>query len=128
MYAINKKTTFKAIKDWLKSLRESTDINKLAILVIGNKIDLPKEEREVDDDMINYLKEKEKVEVIEGSAKENTNVNEAFILLIDKMLELGLGNRRSSFREDDDEDEKSQSVKLNNLNVKNEKKAGCCRK
>ena len=78
--------------------------------------------------MINYLKEKEKVEVIEGSAKENTNVNEAFILLIDKMLELGLGNRRSSFREDDDEDEKSQSVKLNNLNVKNEKKAGCCRK
>ena len=57
---------------------------------------MPKEEREVDDEMVNALKEKEKVEIIECSAKENINVNEAFISLIDKMIELGLGKRRTS--------------------------------
>ena len=125
MYAINKKNTFKAIKDWLNNLRDNTDINKIAILVVGNKTDLPKEEREVDDDMIKSLKEKENVEILEGSAKENINVNEAFILLIDKMLALGLGKVKASFNEDDDEEnEKNKNIKLNNNKTQNKK--GCC--
>ena len=126
MYAVNKKNSFKAIKDWLNSLRENTDINKLAILVIGNKNDLPQNEREVNEEMINTLKEKENVEIIEGSAKENKNVNEAFILLIDKMLELGVGKRTTSFGDDDEENEKGKNVKLNNNKIQNGNKKGCC--
>ena len=79
IYAINKKSSFTGIKERLDSIRKFTDIKKLEILVIGNKIDLPKEEREVDEEMINAFKEKEKLEIIECSAKENINVNEAFI-------------------------------------------------
>ena len=44
IYAINKKSSIIAIKDWFNSIREDTDVKKLAILVMGNKIDLPKEE------------------------------------------------------------------------------------
>ena len=101
--------------------------------------------------MVNSLKEKEKVEIIECSAKENINVNEAFIslnflnvmkdvnifpkhiifltksiLLIDKMIELELGKRRTLFSEDDDEEnEKYKRFRLDNSNNRNMYRMGC---
>ena len=81
MYSIDKKSSFKAIKDWLNSIKERTDIKKVGLLIIGNKCDLPEEKREVDQEMVDTFKEKEKIDIIEGSAKNNINVNEAFILL-----------------------------------------------
>ena len=126
IYAINKKSSFTGIKERLDSIRKFTDIKKLEILVIGNKIDLPKEEREVDEEMINAFKEKEKLEIIECSAKENINVNEAFISLIDKMIELELGKRRTLFSEDDDEEnEKYKRFRLDNSNNRNMYRMGC---
>ena len=88
MYAINKKNTFKSIKDWISSIKESLNTEKLGLLIIGNKCDLPEEEREVDNDMVKALQDKEKVEIIEASGKDNINVNESFLKLIDKMIEL----------------------------------------
>ena len=43
IYAVNKKSSIISIKDWLNRIREHTDAKNLAILVMGNKIDLPKE-------------------------------------------------------------------------------------
>ena len=62
--------------------------------------------------MINTLKEK--VEIIECSAKDNINITEAFISLIDKMIELGLGRI-----EDDDESKHVKSFMLDNTNYRN---------
>ena len=45
--------------------------------------------------MINNLKENKNIEIIKCSAKNNINVNESFIILIEKMLELGLGHQKS---------------------------------
>ena len=123
MYAINNKTSFRAIKDWINSIKESVDINKTGLIVIGNKIDLPPEQRKIDNDMIESLKEKEKVEVIEASAKTNINVNEAFISLIDKMLGLGIGNVKTAIGDEDEEDGKN--IKLNNA-TKRQNGGGCC--
>ena len=76
--------------------------------------------------MVNSLKEKEKVEIIECSTKENINVNEAFISLIDKMIELELGKRRTLFSEDDDEEnEKYKRLRLDNSNNRNMYRMGC---
>ena len=123
MYAINKKETFKAIKGWINNIREGINIDKIGLIVIGNKCDLPENEKEVDEEMVASLKEKEKVEVILASAKNNTNVNESFIQLIEKMLALGIG-QKASFIDDDDE-EGGKNVKLNN-NVNKNKKKACC--
>ena len=123
MYAINNKTSFRAIKDWINSIKESVDINKTGLIVIGNKIDLPPDQRIIDKDMIESLKEKENVEVIEASAKTNINVNEAFISLIDKMIGLGIGTVKTAIGDEDEEDGKH--IKLN---AKGQKGGGggCC--
>ena len=123
MYAINKKETFKAIKGWINNIKEGINIDKIGLIVIGNKCDLPESEKEVDEEMVASLKEKENVEVILASAKNNTNVNESFIQLIEKMLALGIG-QKASFIDDDDE-EGGKNVKLNN-NVNKNKKKSCC--
>ena len=124
MYSINKKSSFKAIRDWLNSIREGVDIEKIGLLVIGNKCDLPTEEREVDDEMVKVLKDKEKVEVLEASAKNNINVNDAFILLIDKMIKLGLGKVKASFGNDDDDNE--NGIKLDKKQKKKSGNGNCC--
>ena len=122
MYAVNKKKTFRAIKEWLNNIKEGIDINKVGILIVGNKIDLPLEEREVDEEMVKNLKENENIEIIEGSAKNNINVNECFVKLIEKMLELGLGQKKESLEE---EDENAHNVTLNE-SINKKKKSKCC--
>ena len=123
MYAINNKNSFKAIKDWINSIKESVDINKTGLIVIGNKIDLPPDQRKIDKELVESLKEREKVEVIEASAKSNINVNEAFIALIDKMIGLGIGNVKTTIGGEDEEDDKN--IKLG---AKGQKAGGggCC--
>ena len=122
MYAVNKKKTFRAIKEWLNNIKEGIDIKKVGLLIVGNKIDLPLEEREVDEEMVNSLRENEDIEIIEGSAKNNINVNECFIKLIEKMLELGLGQKKELLEE---EEENSQNITLNE-SVNRKQKAKCC--
>ena len=126
MYAINDLQSFKAIKEWINNIKEGIDINKVGLLIVGNKIDLPPEERKVDEEMVNSLKENEKIEVIEGSAKTNINVNECFVKLVEKMLDLGLGQNKDSL---EDEEENDQNITLSNDTNENKKKKGrCCKK
>ena len=47
MYDISNKKSFQDIKDWLNSIKDNIDFNKIGIVIVGNKIDL-EEERVVD--------------------------------------------------------------------------------
>ena len=73
MYDISNKNSFQDIKDWINRIKDNTDLNKIGIIIVGNKIDL-EEERVVDQEMRENLEEKEKIKVLEASAKNNINV------------------------------------------------------
>ena len=89
MYDISNKKSFQDIKDWINRIKDNIDLNKIGIIIVGNKIDL-EEERVVDQEMRENLEEKEKIKVLEISAKRNINVNDVFIELIDRMEKLNL--------------------------------------
>ncbi|KAH8302851.1 hypothetical protein KR044_011213 [Drosophila immigrans] len=78
VYDITKRSTFANLQKWIEEVRRYTASNVLIIL-IGNKCDL-EEEREVDFEearqMCQYIPEI--LFVMETSAKENTNVDDAF--------------------------------------------------
>ncbi len=123
MYDISNKKSFQDIKDWLNSIKDNIDFNKIGIVIVGNKIDL-EEERVVDQEMRENLEEKEKIKVLEASAKSNINVNNVFIELIDRMEKLNLFVKHQSSYDNNDEDDEEvnpgrQSVKLNNKKENN---------
>ena len=119
MYDISKYETFKHIKSWITDIENNISVpkNKLALIIIGNKADLPNEEKTVDKKDIEEFESKFKYKIIEASAKTDQNVNESMIALIDKMLELGLGKIKSL---DDEDDTQKLSAK------KKDKKKGLC--
>ena len=118
MYDITNISTFKHIKNWITDIKSKTDkpLDKLALLIIGNKSDL-EENRQVNEENKNDLIKEHKIKIIETSAKENKNINESMIELIDKMIELGVGKFKN---EGDDED--GQKLGRNNT----QKKKDCC--
>ena len=126
MYDISKYETFKHIKTWINNIKESIDIDKIALIVVGNKCDLPDSEKNVDQDSKQNFENTSKMKIIEASAKDNINVNESFISLIDKMLELGLKKKKGSDDDNDnDEVNNAQQLKRNKTNDK-KKKDNCC--
>ena len=72
VYDITQKDTFANVKHWIKDT-ENID-REIRGVIVGNKIDLDE------------IGEKYKMPVIETSAKEGTNVNECFELLIDELF------------------------------------------
>jgi len=66
------------------SQHNDDDIPKI---IVGNKCDLPPNERIVSPEEGMLLAEKYKVPFLEASAKEGTNINEIFQLLGQKMVD-----------------------------------------
>ena len=85
-YDISDKKTFVHIKDWiLESENENTGFKKI---IVGNKIDLPKESRQVKKETLEKFCNEKNIKGIEVSAKNGDNVEKAFNIL----TELIIGN------------------------------------
>ena len=91
-------------------------------MVIGNKCDVPQNERQVDQDMLKELESKEKVNVIEVSAKDDINVNETFVKLVEQMLKLGLEKKKQSSGADD------KNITIKGDNNRKNNNGGCCKR
>ena len=85
LYDISKEETFKAIKQWIKSIEEVLDLSEIRFVIVGNKCDIAEEKREVNDLMKEDLEKTLNTNIIEASAKENINVEKCFMMLIDKI-------------------------------------------
>ena len=119
MYDMSNLVSFNHIKEWINSIKESVDISKIALIIVGNKCDLTTQEITVDEEKKKNFEDTRKLKIIEASAKKNINVNDSFIVLIDKMLALGLGKKKTNGI-DDDGNQKLQS------NNNDKKKSNCC--
>ena len=82
VYDITQKETFTNVKHWIK---DTENIDKeIKGIIVGNKIDLP--DRVISKTDLDEIGEKYNMPVIEASAKEGTNVNECFNLLINELF------------------------------------------
>jgi small GTP-binding protein len=127
MYDISNKKSFQDIKDWIGGINENLDSEKLGLVICGNKTDL-KDKRQVNEDMRKDLEEKRNIKVIEASAKDNINVNETFIELLEQMEKLNLGIKNYVAYGEDEENEESGSMKLKNEKVAKGNNGNCCSK
>ena len=86
MYDVSNIDSFNAIKIWIESIKENTDIKKIGFIVVENKCDLEDEEKKVTDEMREEMEKDIDYEIIVASAKNKINVDEAFDLLVDQLL------------------------------------------
>eukprot|EP01116_Phalansterium_solitarium_P004157 TRINITY_DN15059_c0_g1_i1.p1 TRINITY_DN15059_c0_g1~~TRINITY_DN15059_c0_g1_i1.p1 ORF type:complete len:217 (+),score=11.28 TRINITY_DN15059_c0_g1_i1:251-901(+) len=83
VYNITKNSTFKAVKQWLKELREKAD-RDIVIMLVGNKSDLSPL-REVPTEKAKCFAKKNKLLFIETSALDESNVELACHYLLTEM-------------------------------------------
>ncbi len=128
MYDVTNEGSFNEMKEWINNIKENTDIEKIGIIMVGNKIDL-KDSIKINKQSKTNFENKYSIKIYEASAKDNINVNETFIYLVDKMQQLGLGQIEKSLEEEDEINNKKKNIKLNNIDSnKKSNKKGCCNK
>ena len=93
LYDVSNKDSFDSIISWVESIEECLDLSEIGILIVGNKCEIPDEEKVVNNEMKEKLENnlKVKVKVMEASARDNKNVEECYMYLVDKMMEIRLG-------------------------------------
>ena len=114
VFDVTFKPSFENVEKWLNDINENLDNPSLVLL--GNKIDLPKDKWQVTQEEIDELCNKKKLKFYATSAKENKGINEAFTYIsnvIYKKLE----------------DKKPKVIVIGKDDIKNnnqEKKKKCC--
>lgn len=86
VYDITRRETFDNLKKWLHELREFGNCD-MVIILVGNKSDLV-ESREIEVEDGQTFAQLENLCFVETSAKQNLNVEEAFLQMITKIYEI----------------------------------------
>lgn len=86
VYDICKKKSFENIDRWINDFKAKADEDAV-ILLIGNKSDLI-EERQVGTEEAKSISQKNKLAFMETSAKNNDNVNKAFLTLFEEIIKI----------------------------------------
>ena len=121
VYDITCRKSFQSVKEWIKD-SELHD-NGFEKILCGNKIDL-KEKREINFDELEEFGMKKKIEVMEISAKERININDAF----QKIINLILSNKTDKEIIDEFGNKNNNNdINLDKNNTK-KRKQGCCGK
>ena len=118
VFDLTKKDSFECIKNWLTDAKEYN--SDLKIILVGNKIDLVNE-REVPEEKAKNFATKNKLEYIETSAKDGTNIQNAFDALIAQLL-----NGKSKQDILTEFSHKDSSFSVETIKSEKKKKKSCC--
>ena len=117
VYDITSRKSFQSVKDWIKdSEMHDTGFHKL---LVGNKIDL-EDKREIKTSELKDFGNKKGIEVIETSAKNRINIDEAF----QKIVEIIIGNKSEKEILEEYGTKHTNEISLNKGSL--EKKGACC--
>lgn len=115
VYSITNQLTFQNLETWLKQLQDVTDISKKPIIIVGNKSDLI-DSREVSYEEGEKFAKEHGYKFFETSAKNGTNVQEAFNEIFEQLYTL-LEKEIKGI-----EEYKNDSIKIKKKDKKNAKK------
>ena len=127
VYDITSRKTFENIDKWIGEIKERTT-DDVKLIIIGNKTDL-NNEREVKSEEALIKYQDMDIPLIETSALEDTNVNEAFINLI-KIVYKDIARKEIEERKNISDNKISQGIDLKSIDEEeiNENKESftCC--
>lgn len=92
VFDVTEKKSFTNLKEWVKQAKSYSDEFNFQKIIIANKIDLVKNRIVSLEDLKEFAGSVES-SYIETSAKTNCNIEEAFTLLIDELLDSGIRPR-----------------------------------
>ena len=118
VYDITSRDTFESIREWIK---DSENYGTFSRIICGNKIDL-NDLRVVKFDELKELGLKKKIDILETSAKDGININEAFKKIVDLII-----SSHTSEELLQEFQEKKNRVELVKSTKKNTN-SGCCKK
>ena len=124
IYDAYNKGSFQHMKCWINEIKETIEFSKTGVIIVGNKCELSKE-RVVDEEMKIKFEKELNIKIIEASSKNNINVNESFLLLVDKMIELR--KDKYIYNNCDDENEENNAKKLSDKKIMKKKRSNCFR-
>lgn len=86
IYDVTKKSTFDGIREWIERIKEKAPLN-IQIVLIGNKID-DIDNRVVSTEEGSQLAKEHAIEFFEVSAKDNINIREAVMRLVNLVMNI----------------------------------------
>lgn len=116
VFAVNDRTSFNNMQNWLKQIKTHAAENVVKILV-ANKIDCP--ERKVTSEEGHHLSTQFGVEYFEVSAKENTNIEDMFYSIAKEVKEKVLMGDMTEFVS-------NRMIGKGKLQNPKKEKKGCC--
>ena len=97
IYDISDLDSFKAVDNWIKSIRE-TGKEKLPIVLVGNKCDLSDDKRKISLEEGQDKANEFQIPFYETSCKDGINIKEVFEKLVDDIIEKGNKNIMGEFK------------------------------
>lgn len=118
IYDITKNQTFQNVKGWMNNIKESLNLKEVGVVLCGNKCDVDDCDRQVSYEDGQKVAEHYKIKFFEISSKQDINVNETFVALIDQMIEIENESNKAG--------RKRSSSKLEKSDKKGKKKECSC--
>ncbi|KAL9651321.1 hypothetical protein ABK040_001273 [Willaertia magna] len=86
VFDITRSLSFDSLTEFYKQICRSKDCDNPCVALVGNKCDLPPEDRQVTMEHIREAENKWKTRYVECSAKTKTNIDDAFLLVVKDVL------------------------------------------
>lgn len=87
VYDITRRSSYESAGRWLVELREFGG-DDMVVILVGNKCDLGRESRQVEEDEAKGFAETEGLYFMETSALKNLNVDQVFLQMITKIFDI----------------------------------------
>lgn len=132
VYGINDIESFQNLETWVEDIQSVININKKPLVLIGNKCDLPEADRKISFQQGQKFADKYGLKFFECSAKDGTNVNEAFDFIAKEMYNKHKNEFSKEGNLDKEDIQGNGGVTLTlekergDEDSKKKKKKGCC--